>query len=625
MSMILALWNRNGEPVDEELLRSMAAVGGGPESDGPDVWLGKNVGLGQRHFWSTPQEQAWLQPLVDSASGCVITSAARLDNRPELIHALGLAGEDAKTRSDAELILGAYRRWGVDCAARLLGDFAFIIWDPLQRRLFAARDALGGQELYYFLNRDYLIMARRISSLLKHPSVQPKLNETKIARYLAVYWGEDVDTFYEDIFHLPPAHCLLVTAESARLWRYWEIDPKRTIRVGRPQEYAEAYRELIKEGLRCRLPSAYPPGLSLSGGLDSSALACLAAEVLAERGSPGGSLGSYSYVFDELPNCDERRYIQPVIEQVARQYPIHPRMLSGDKLWPSPFAQDWFISRDYPWQDPYYYLLKAILQTAHQDGVRNLLSGFYGDDLYSGAEFWFADFLLAGRFGQAARIMGGSMRQMNIKSDLLEHGLRAMIPAGLKRTYRAFRPRPLAWAEWLHPDLVARVGLDKQPVMPGIQAKFRLPGGQARYSALFCSGYPESVTALQDIARESGMEYLFPFMDRRIVEFVLGLPPEQVGRPGVSRRILREALKGKLPEVIRQRPDKTPLFDLFERGVYEKASLDLEKDFRQSQVIERGFIRRDWLNVELKSKWRTQAGFILWLVISLEGWLQKYW
>jgi asparagine synthase (glutamine-hydrolysing) len=604
----------------------MAAAGASEYNDGLDFWLGKGVGLAHEHFWINPQETGELQPLVDPGNGCVLTCSARLDNRPELMHEMGLAGPDASLLSDAELILRAYGRWGIECANYLLGDFALVIWDPAKNQIFTARDALGGEELYYFMDRKILIMARHISSLLKHPAVQPRLNETKIAKYLAVEWDDDVNTFYGDIYHLPPGYCLLISADSSRLWRNWEVDPGKKIRYAQTAEYADHYRELITEALRNRSRSAYPLGLSLSGGLDSSSLAGLAGAVFSEKNSHVRSLNIYSYIFDVFPNCDERRYILPVIEMASQDYPIHHKMMLGDGLWPEPFAQDWLVSRDYPIQDPYYYLLKEILQCAHQDGVRAILSGFYGDDLYSGAEYWFADMLLELRFRQAAKMLAGSIRNISPKMDLFEFGLRAMIPPGLKKYYRTLRPRRMpAWKEWIHPGLAERSRLETQVLLHKNLANFRLPGQRKRFSALFFTGYPESVTCVQDIARENGMEYRFPFMDRRIVEFMLGLPSEQVAKPGVSRLILRETMRRKMPEVVRQRQDKAGLLDLYEKGIYINNCQNMEKVFLHSQVVERGFIKPEWLSEELNCKWRTQEGFILWLVITLETWLNKYW
>jgi asparagine synthase (glutamine-hydrolysing) len=626
MSLILALWNRDGEPVEERIIRSMLDSTGDLENDGEQVWLQNEVALAHQHLWITPEEVDQPQPRLDPESGCVISCTARLDNRPELIHTLGLDQVPADSLSDAELILKAYSRWGTACAPALLGDFAFVIWDPAHQQMFAARDALGCQDLHYILSREYCMLATRLTSLLEHPAVQPRLNEAMIAEYLAVRWGDDVNTCYDSIYHLPPAHCLLVTAESSRLWRYWEVDPGRIIHYARQEQYGEHYRELIKVALRARLRSAYPIGISLSGGLDSSSLACLAAEVLRETGAPPGRLGSYSYVFDEYSNCDERAYILPVIEQAARLYPICPRMVKGDSLWPRPFNDDWVILRDYPGQDPYNYLVEAILQAAHQDGVRVMLSGFYGDDLYSGAGTWLAELLLAGRIRQATRILTGLARQGELRWNLLENNLRAMLPAGLKKFYRRRRPRPPAeWAEWIPPGLASRTGLARLD-FPAVSApKLRLPGQQNRYSSLFFIGYPDSFSGYQISGRANGMEFVFPFADRRIVEFVMALSSEQIALPGLSRRILREALRGTLPETVRQRQGKTDFFALFEKGVYAEGFPAISKALLHSQVLERGFIRRDWLTGELERKTFTRDGLILWLALSVETWLQKYW
>jgi asparagine synthase (glutamine-hydrolysing) len=624
MSLILALWNRSGEPVNLDVAQSMLAVNVNPESDGQDFWLQEDVLLAHQHFWITPEERNQPQPRSNLQNGCVITCTARLDNRTELIHALGLADLPAYSLSDADLIMKAYSHWGTECPRHLLGDFAFVLWDTASRCLFAARDALGGQDLCYILSRQYVMLATRLNILLEHPAVQPKLNETKIAEFLAIRWGDDINTFYDSILHLPPAHCLLVTAENFRLWRYWEADAGRTIHYARQEQYAEHYLELIKEALRGRLRCAFPLGISLSGGLDSASLACLAAEVLAEMDAPAGTLGSYSYVFDQFSNCDERAFIQPVIEQAAHFHPIRPRMVKGDNLWPRPFNPDWLILRDYPGQDPYYYLVQAILQAAHHDGVRVMLSGFYGDDLYSGTDSWFADLMLSGRVWEAARVLARSVRQVDLKRDLLEHGLLAMVPAGLKKGYRRLRPASAEWAGWVQPQLAGRIGLaesDKARLHP----KFRLPGQQERYSALFLTGYPESFSGYQIYGWENGVEYVFPFADRRIVEFLLGLPADQIALPGYPRRILREALRGKLPGIVQQRQGKTDFYPLVDKGIYSESFPAISKILLHSQVLERGFIQRDWLIGELEGKNRTRDGLVLWLVLSLETWLQKYW
>jgi asparagine synthase (glutamine-hydrolysing) len=623
MSLILALWNRTGEPVDETILRSMLDSTSNLQNDGEGLWRHTEIALAHQHFWVTPEEVDRPQPSVDPATGCALTCSARLDNRPELIHALGLEAVPANSLSDADLILSAYRRWGRDCPSHLLGDFAFVLWDQAEGRLFAARDALGCQDLHYLLTPSHCMLATRITSLLDHPSVQPRLNEKKIAEYLALQWGDDVNTYYDGILHLPPAHCLEVTRDSSRLWRYWEVDPGKTIHYARQEEYGEHYRELIKESLRARLRSAYPVGLSLSGGLDSTSLACLASEVLAESGAPAGALGTYSYVFDEFPECDERAYIQPVLEQAARSHPIRSRIINGDALWPRPLEADWPVGRDHPGQDPYYYLVQATLQAAHQDGVRVMLSGFYGDDLYSGSEYLFADLLRSRQFRMALRLLSRYRRFIDPQRNLLEYGLRPLLPATLKKAYRKFRPKPLEWQAWIPAALAERAGLDENGTLQPDAVRYTLPGQQRRFAALSAQGYPESFSGYQIAARDSGMEYAFPYADRRIVAFVLGLPPEQVSLPRIQRRILREALKGRLPETVRQRLDKTVFSPLFNRGFYEKSFPAVVSAFQHSQVLERGLVRADWLAQELERTSQTHEGHILWQVLCVETWLQK--
>lgn len=626
MSTILGLWHRDGEPVEQGLLKAMLSASQPMLIDREDIWQDADVGLACRHFWITPEEVNQPQPRLDPETGCALVCSARLDNRPELLASLGLSGIEAKNLSDADLILSAYRRWGTDCPLHLLGDFAFILWDPRQRQVFAARDALGAEELYYYLDRKYWIAASRVSAILAHPAILAELNEVKIAEYLALQWGDDVNTFYKSIFHLPPAHSMLVTSETSRLWHYWEIDPHNQIRYPRPEAYAEHYRELIITALRCRLRSAYPVGVSLSGGLDSSTLACLASQLFPQVDLPQDHMWSLSFVFDELKSCDERAYIQPVLEQTARWSGLQPVFIPSDDLYPLPIDPSSPVNSDYPYQDLYFYLLRAILGTAHTNGLRLMISGYYGDDLYSGDAFWFADLLREGRLLQATKIGMTSHRQINFKRDLIDYGLRALSPSWLKTAYRRLRPRHLDWESWVHPRLAAQNGLVQLEKDTQSGQKGLLPGQRARYSALFQSGYSESVTVLQDIANRAGMKYSFPFLDRRLVEFVLALPAEQVGLPGNSRRVLRDATSGILPESVRRRQDKTSLLELCNLGIYERSINEIRKFLDRSQAVERGFIRGDWLASELSHPIGfTREGLILWLVVCLESWLQKYW
>jgi asparagine synthase (glutamine-hydrolysing) len=626
MSTILALWNRIGEPVEQSVLQKMLAVDQSLAADGQDSWNLADVGMACRYFWITPEEKGQPQPRVDPESGCVLTCSARLDNRAELMRNLGIPEARAKHTSDADLILSGYKRWGVDSPRFLLGDFSFLIWDPQEHYFFGARDALGAEELYYCLDIHHFIATSRISILLAHPAVKPRLNELKVAEFLALRFDDNVNTFYDSIFHLPPAHCLLVKGDSSRTWRYWDVDPEAQIRYARHEEYSEHYRELITESVRCHIRSAYPVGISLSGGLDSPSLTCLASQIFQELGLPQERLWSFSYVFDRLVSCDERVYIQAVLEQTNHWQPVQPVFILGDELFPAPLEPGWLIERDYPYQDVYSYLLQAILKSGRANGLRVMISGYGGDDLYSGEDFWLSDMLRQGRLLHAAKTLHGARHQINMKDYLLNYGLRPLIPGKLKAWYRELRPRKPAWEAWIHHRLASQTGLLQLDKASHRSPKLRLPGQQARYSAMFQSGFPEGFTAYQDLARRNGMQYTFPFLDRRLVEFVVGLPSEQIALPDSSRRVLREAMSGVLPEAVRQRVDKTLFFEVFELGFYGRSFSDIQKLLTQPQIVEREFIRGGWLEGELAgTQGRTQEGLVLWIALSLENWLRKYW
>jgi asparagine synthase (glutamine-hydrolysing) len=251
-----------------------------------------------------------------------------------------------------------------------------------------------------------------------------------------------------------------------------------------------------------------------------------------------------------------------------------------------------------------------------------MMSGFYGDDLYAGEHYWLADMLVEGRFRQAAALLRRRVGQIVPRRDLWDYGIRAVVPQSIKQVYRSVRPAVPKWARLIHPELAARSGLLENRQDP---ASFSAPGRQKRFRSLFYSAYAESITVMQEIAWQSGMQYVFPFMDRRIVEFVLQVPTELVGLPGDSRRILRDAMGDGLPDAVRQRQDKTGLFELFDKGIFEVGFADIRKLFNQPQVVKRGYVQEEWLRNEFSKRPGEQDGLRLWITLSLETWLQKYW
>jgi asparagine synthase (glutamine-hydrolysing) len=625
MSAILAVFNRQGAPVEAQQVQAMLAATSHRALDGQHSWDSNQIILAHQHFWITPEEVGEKQPLVDEG-GIAISSDARLDNRSDLIAALQLDEAIGSSLSDATLLLRAYRQWGVKCVEHLLGDFAFAIWDGSKRHLFIARDPLGTRGLYYYLDREYCLVASEIKSLLAHPSVPRRLNESRVAEYLANLWHNHEETFYQDIFSCPPAHCLLVSAGGVRKWRYWEIDLEARIRYRSDEEYAEHFLVLLKEAVRCRLRTTGKVGISLSGGLDSTTIAALAATFLSSEGGRGregglrGQLKSFSYVFDELSSCDERAFIQPVVER----YQLDATYMTADDQWT--LRSPWPVMADFVISDAYIWLPLMVMKEARQAGCRVLLNGHFGDALFAGSKYWSAALLSELRLRRLFKIFVRYRFSSGFYRDITNHALLPLIPPCLKQAYRSWRSVPDAYAARLHADFIKRTHLQEGRHSNQSSRQLSTSRQWKRYRSLMEGGWDQGVSVIQEMAHQHHLELATPFWDRRLVEYVCALPADQLGHPPWTKWLLRKAISDWLPDSVCWRPQKTTFYSLFKKGLADREYLTLKKTLTNPQIVERRFVRADWLQRELEvaPNW-SDTGFALWSALSLELWLRRYW
>ena len=325
----------------------------------------------------------------------------RLDNRAELLAGLGMSSSQPAL-SDAALLLHLIARWGADCLARLVGPFALALYDRHEGRVTLARDAMGVRSLFYHLSPRLLAVASEAQALLAHPAISTDINETGLARWYALHFPLDGQTIYQQVNELPPAHALSVEQERERLWTYWQPVARKRIRYRDESEYAQHYRDLLAESVRCRLRSTTPPAVMMSGGYDSMAVASLAALELAESGRE--QLRVFSWIFDELTSCDER----PQIEAVNAAYNTQATFIAADEAYP---LRDWDsfpLDPGTPATNAYRPLLTRTYRAVSKDGSRVLLTGASGDNLFSGAEYWLLDLLREGRPVAAWRGLGAS-------------------------------------------------------------------------------------------------------------------------------------------------------------------------------------------------------------------------
>lgn len=620
MSAFLAIFARNGEAIEATTIMHMLSATSECNQHGEGIWHGQNVALAHQSFWLTPEEVGEHQPL--QREGLVLVSDARLDNRAEIIANLGLEPAYARKMSDHALILEAYRKWGVDCPHYLLGDFAFVLWDVQRQHLFAARDALGSHSLCYFVNHDLCLMASYIPTLLKHPQVRSVLNEAKIADFLAGLWHGHAETLYQDIFFCPPAHCLQVTAESVRLWRYWDFEPSKRIRYKDDEEYAEHFLDLLQKVVCSRLHAVGPLGIAMSGGLDSTSITALCATQISRSQMQTKKIHIFSYTFENLKECDESASIRDFL-QMYRDIEAH--LFIGDDQWTLRGYPDWPVLPDFILTDPFPGLTRMVMEGAQQAGCQVLFTGAYGDALFWGSKFWMADMLRDMRLGSLLSEWREHRPQINWKRDFWGYGLRQQLPNALRYSYRRLKPIPI---ERLHPGLnpefVQRTNLAERVLSDTTWRRYTAPGKWKRFRDLTDGYHYQGHAAMRRVYHQHGLEIIQPYYDRRLVEFALALPADQLGRPYCSKWILRNAMRNLLPEAILSRQNKPTYYTLFARGLLEKERATAQALLLHPKIVQMGFVRQDWIQKELVAghDW-SNNGYYLWQSLALEIWLQK--
>jgi asparagine synthase (glutamine-hydrolysing) len=253
---------------------------------GPDAkrgWASEGAALGHVLLTTTNEAACEVQPWVDRESGCVVVSDSRLDNRPELLRALGRSATNPDGVGDGELLLAAWQKWREGCAERLLGDFAFAIWDSLHRTLFCARDVMGVRPFYYsYSAARRFVLASEPGAVLRQP-ISADLNEGRIADAI-VSELEGIDktsTFFQSVTRLPPATYAILRDGQLHIREYWHPLRREPATLSQNDDaWIDELRATLQESVRCRLRSVGRVGSMLSGGLDSAAVVALADELL---------------------------------------------------------------------------------------------------------------------------------------------------------------------------------------------------------------------------------------------------------------------------------------------------------------------------------------------------------
>ena len=438
MAALLVVLGAGNPPREEDLRRVLAAMAVlGP--DGASTFLSGPVGLAHGAFIATPDPSGTHGFFRHPSADLAVAADVRLDDREELLDALGIPPAEGAGRGDAELLLRAYGKWEEGFLDRVAGDFTLLLWDGPRGRLLLARDAYGSRPLYWLEAGGVFAAASSARALLRLGPVAPRLREARIADALVDVreFGDPGESMWEGIHRLPAAHLMVVGSGGRRERKYWDLGAAAAALPGvRGAEALEGFRERFFRAVKGRLRAVPAAGSMLSGGLDSGSIVVAARAIL--RGVGGAPLRTFSCVSDDEAACCEAPFLRAVLaggdlaprllrETEATRFLPGIRRLSGE------FEE--------PFEAGILPVPLLMFLLARESGVRILLDGVDGDLAVSLNEECMDHAAAEGRFGLAWSLARGFGRfygtsPLGLYARLI---LRRAAPPSLKAVWRRLR------------------------------------------------------------------------------------------------------------------------------------------------------------------------------------------
>lgn len=567
MSGLAAIVRFDGSDVPEGAIERVTAAQAYRGIDGIAHWRSGPVALGFCALHALDPATAPPLPLVSDDGQRAVVFTGYLHHRDDLVAALTAKGSAPRTDADAELVLRAYECWGEDCAVRIEGEFAFVVWDGRTRRVFCARDHGSLRPLYYHFDGRQLVVASDFAAILDAPGVKQEPNLRMIAQIMANETITPAETVWKGIVRLLPATCASIDRSGMRSRTYWAPPAEVTLRYPRDEDYFEHYRALLGDCVREASRSHRPVGIDVSGGLDSSAIFAMANR-LAESGQLlAPEFKGYTFRFEAGSAPDELDYARAVAAHVGRPVaeiaPFLPEM-------------NWFVAQGLVNRDacpfPNVAMTSAIGRALVADGCRVWINGEGGDEWLGGRPFYYSEQLAAGDLTGAARSFQDDRAAFGWRTALwrlYRYGLGPHAPAALRALRRKVMarggPNQFESAFWLDSSL--------DRLLAELRSERDNSQALAYTNIARRAMYMELKDPFDNIARDLverqcaqlGYEPRSPMFARRFIEFAFSTP-ERTRLRGDQRKFTHVgALQGLLPESVRTRKTKADFSLAFER------------------------------------------------------------
>jgi asparagine synthase (glutamine-hydrolysing) len=541
------------------------------------------------------------RPATNSAIRCLY-GRGFLANQRDLARELELP----EGVSDLDVAESLCERQGVEGMRRMAGPFSCILWDGAHRRLIAIADRAGAERIYYASWSDGFLIGE-VEGILDTVGRSSDVDERAIACHLA---GSPIPldaTFYRGVRALRPGHLLLADRGSLEISAYWRLTAGRQLELSDDDEYLEALWTRMQT-ITAEYLDGDEAGISLSGGLDSPAVACALRSIAGPR-----RVLALRLVASGLPDSGPSR-------EVAESLGLEDHPIDIGARWPLSAEGGLRARRPSPDVPIFSEVQEALFESIAEAGVKILFTGWGGDELFGGAAYCYTDLLLTGRWDEFSRQLRSHLEagEDGFLPILTNYLLRPLL-GPIYDPVRHLRAPRIPWIRKRYQRIHRSVmgGIDKGPLV--------LPGRRRRWQYLTHPGGPQTVAPFFDAGRRWGVEIRNPLTDHRLKEFAMSLPTWQTFSGGRRKAILRRVLSRHLPATTVDRLGKRFAGFLADRGLREKEVEQARRLLTGMRSEELGFIYGDRLRQHYEdyvAGKTDDSGF--WPALTLEAWLREH-
>ena len=623
MCGIVGIINKNGTTPNPLLLEKMAATihHRGPDEDG--IMCDGSVGFFHKRL-----------SIIDIASGqqpmtynrCTIVFNGEIYNYIELREELKIKGHSFETSSDTEVILHMYAEHGKSFVNLLNGMFAFIIYDRNENEIFIARDHFGIKPLYYYSDNEIIAFASEIKALLAHPSIKAESDPDSLYEYLTFQFIMGAGTMFKNVFKILPGHytCIDLKNWEIKETKYWE--PDFNIDHYHTEEYfVVELDKILRKTIYQQLRSDVPIGTYLSGGIDSSLVTIMAAQLL------NTPIKSFSGAFNEGPEFNELQYAHFAAKKAnAELFEVFPTEQEFIDLLPK-----LIYHLDEPVAGPGLFPQYIVSRLASEH-VKVILGGQGGDEIFGGYTRYLVAYLEQALKGAIYETNEEDEHIVSLESILPNlPSLKQYVPMmksflkegafdDMDRRYFRLIDRMGSTAEFFEPDFLN--GCTHEAIFKKFSVNFNNPDTKSYFNKMthfdMLGSLPGLLQVEDRVSMSVSIESRVPLLDRRIVDLISRMPAGMKFRGGEMKYLLKKAIKDIMPPEIMKRKDKmgfpVPLH------IWSK---NKAKDFIMDVLLskkskERNMINTDYVEQLILAEQPFSRG--LWGLLSLELWHNQF-